>query len=764
MAKFTVDTQLFRELGEFLVGRESTALVELIKNAYDADSRIVIVDGSDLHDPENGKIEIRDNGTGMTEEEFENGFLRIATRAKTEGEKRSLFFKRRFTGEKGIGRLALHKLARRVEIHTFKWNSNSPTGPHFPINEQGIRAKIDWDLVEAQRTLDQIENVNAVSVEMLNSGGNQIEAGTRIVLTKLRKSWTEKDISNFHDDVATLVPPKVLVNEIPNSVLSKSLIFKTPRFRDSSSSISDNFAIELLGNLAYSESLHASEIESANWILEIECNGSTRTTRYQIAPTRNQIEKYPESEHRTFDDPFPDDAPNISFQARILQKEKAVWAKRHQGIRVYMEGFRILPYGEPTNDWLNLNSEYATRGRGRFESLGDNYDSIIDHDEKAKLVSQSNAAYFGAIFICHQDAPQLRMLVNREGFLPGPAMEFIRKCVRVGVDLLVRLKYSATKSVKSVRRLEANEQLVATINSDVRETPSAWIIREQVRDTRDAIASARTAVNSGNIIATKLELDLSRKHITNTEERINEIAAEASILRVLASIGTELAAFVHEINGLLEMAAGLDQHLNRILSTPGLNQQTRSKLISVRNIVRDLRQSLEYHAVFLVDITSVDARRRRSRQVINSQFVAASRLFRNAAEKRGIEIDNRIDEELRSPAMFPAEFTALFTNLLSNAIKFAKENGQIRAWSKQSDNGVYIFVENVGEPVDLDNAERWFKPFQSTTSKVDATLGQGMGLGLTIARSILDEYGARIAFVKPSQGFDTAVEIVFPRG
>ena len=39
MARFTVDTNLFRELGELLVGRSSTALVELIKNAYDADAR-----------------------------------------------------------------------------------------------------------------------------------------------------------------------------------------------------------------------------------------------------------------------------------------------------------------------------------------------------------------------------------------------------------------------------------------------------------------------------------------------------------------------------------------------------------------------------------------------------------------------------------------------------------------------------------------------------------------------------------------------------
>ena len=83
MAKFTVDTQLFRELGELLVGRESTALVELIKNAYDADARAVVVLGENIDDPVNGQVYIEDNGIGMTLKEFENGFLRIATRVNS---------------------------------------------------------------------------------------------------------------------------------------------------------------------------------------------------------------------------------------------------------------------------------------------------------------------------------------------------------------------------------------------------------------------------------------------------------------------------------------------------------------------------------------------------------------------------------------------------------------------------------------------------------------------------------------------------------
>src|SRR5205085_10805680 len=125
MAKFTVDTHLFRELGELLVGRDSTALVELIKNAYDADAIEVTVYGEALNDHERGFIKIGDTGIGMTEKEFIDGFLRIASRFKEEGTRFSKIYNRRYTGAKGVGRLAAHKLASLLEIHSVSSQTNS---------------------------------------------------------------------------------------------------------------------------------------------------------------------------------------------------------------------------------------------------------------------------------------------------------------------------------------------------------------------------------------------------------------------------------------------------------------------------------------------------------------------------------------------------------------------------------------------------------------------------------------------------------------
>ena len=113
--------------------------------------------------------------------------------------------------------------------------------------------------------------------------------------------------------------------------------------------------------------------------------------------------------------------------------------------------------------------------------------------------------------------------------------------------------------------------------------------------------------------------------------------------------------------------------------------------------------------------------------------------------------------------MFPAELTAVFTNLLSNAVKAAGQEGRILASARSDDDGtVHVAIQNTGTRVDLASAETWFRPFESTTAKVDPVLGQGMGLGLPITRRMLDDYGAEIAFVSPDSGFATAVKFTFP--
>src|SRR6185436_16377948 len=89
--KFTVDSALLRELGERLVGKPHIALGELIKNAYDADAtfaEIVFEPNKALRGRKKkkgrGEIIVRDDGHGMTFDDFRDFWMRIGTTHKSQ--------------------------------------------------------------------------------------------------------------------------------------------------------------------------------------------------------------------------------------------------------------------------------------------------------------------------------------------------------------------------------------------------------------------------------------------------------------------------------------------------------------------------------------------------------------------------------------------------------------------------------------------------------------------------------------------------------
>src|SRR3990167_2128447 len=113
---FTVDSALLSELGEKLVETAHIALVELVKNAYDADATLVTVKivPHRRHGPE---VHVIDNGSGMTYRDVENYWMRIATTHKQDYQVSQRYGRPR-TGSKGIGRFSCRRLGTRLELLT----------------------------------------------------------------------------------------------------------------------------------------------------------------------------------------------------------------------------------------------------------------------------------------------------------------------------------------------------------------------------------------------------------------------------------------------------------------------------------------------------------------------------------------------------------------------------------------------------------------------------------------------------------------------
>lgn len=762
---FTVDTHLFRELGEFLVGRDSTALVELIKNAYDADAVEIYVHAEDLATPTQAKIVIRDDGLGMTQDQFRAGFLRIASRLKETGDRRSLRYKRRFTGAKGIGRLAAHKLARYLEIDSV---ANDPKTDELV---ERIEATIDWEKVESATTLADIPKD---AIKLKGSPPTKTsKPGTTITLTRLRRKWTPKDLVKFVTESQATTPPTILVEELPKSVLSEPALFKVPLKESTRAGTRKDpgWKLHLTGDFDVGDVYWRALAEQATWVLEIDGTQPT-VIKYAIAPTRRKMKEQPDLDPFTAEHPMKK-AERLApaFQARIMIREGTIgagqpaavrtWIQETHGVRVYMEGFRVLPYGEPGDDWLELDRAYAERSRELRDALSASLHAGAESDEDQGLSLLPNRAYLGGVFLTHAEGGSLDMLVNREGFVPDPEFRQLQDLVRSGVHLATRVRAAANSEDRRKRR----EERAAAEPPSSPELPKSGTATQRIRGVIDQgtklLKDAREALAAGNTNAAAKQVTRLDDLFRDAPSAGQELADEQAMMRVLASLGAQTSGFVHEIHGLLGLVEAQEKAIAAIRNDIE-SSKAATKLGFVASQLGELRRSLERQASYLTEIVSPDRRRRRSRQDLKARFEAASRLLSPAAEKRDVEIRNRIPEELRSPPMFSAEVVAVFTNLLTNAIKAAGHDGVIVATGREASNGtVTIRVENTGKRVAVGTSEKWFKPFVSTSTESDPVLGVGMGLGLTITRRILDEYSATIRFVEPSGQYSTAVEIRF---
>ncbi len=345
------------------------------------------------------------------------------------------------------------------------------------------------------------------------------------------------------------------------------------------------------------------------------------------------------------------------------------------------------------------------------------------------------------------------MLVNREGFVPSDAFDSLSQTMGVCIDLATRTRAAASLHRREERR--TGRQVNAKTKSG---GASPDELADRVERMSSLVTDARVHLKQGDVAQAVADVTKASDIVTEISAITIDLASEQAMLRVLASLGTQMSAFIHEVNGLLALAEQIEPMLaSELKSRPGVTK--------IRNTMIELRRGLERQASYLLDVVTQDARRRRSAQNLSARFDSACSLVSLAAARNGIEIRNEISEELKTLPMFRAELTTILGNLLTNAIKNAGESGEVLAEAELDDeSNLHITVQNTGVAVDLATSERWFDPFESTTVEVDAALGQGMGLGLPITRTMLLDYGGHISFVQPSAGYSTAVEIVLPRG
>ena len=203
--------RLIKTIGEELISSDIVATLELVKNSYDADASIIVIEfNGRVVIEKDGKKEIRkiikegssvqvyDDGTGMTLDTIKEAWMEPATISK-KGSIKSEGKKRRYTGEKGIGRFSSAKLSSALEIITrFK-------------NDNEVVAKFNWkDFENIDLYLDEVKcswEVRA-PVEFAKT-----KHGTKLVLNDLNSDWDEEKIRQLRITLQRLINPVAPVTD-----------------------------------------------------------------------------------------------------------------------------------------------------------------------------------------------------------------------------------------------------------------------------------------------------------------------------------------------------------------------------------------------------------------------------------------------------------------------------------------------------------------------------------------------------------------------
>lgn len=725
---FTVSSELLRELGERLVGKSHIALAELVKNSYDADARKVEI----RLFPD--RIEISDNGHGMSFDEFRSFWMRVGTSHKQQ-QQVSRVFQRPLTGSKGVGRLAVQFLAREIEIRTVAESNSSIE----------LDAWVDWDRSVRAGDLTQAEALY-LEIPRKESFPGGSTHGTTIVLTKLNQAWTTENIVGLAREIWSLQPPFRTNPRVQTDAAKEFLVDlqsddpqKVEEFQNRMGAYLGLWDARLVGELVDSTFGH-SERPTGTVKLSLEFANLPGTAILRTYEIENCFLSFTTFEIRVF---------SLTGRQRsgVRVGEARNYFKRFGGIHIYDAGFH-LPYYGPETDWLGIEMDHSHR---LSESK-----LLPSHLQISKGLNNlpTTSRLFGVVHVdtalersrAVRSAPEgrppehLEIQVTRDRLIDNRALSSLTNVVRWSLDY-----YAMEQTKRKLAEAEAK-----------RSTEPA---QEKVARVETVLDQFRGEIPKKVFAALSEQL----KEATDATETEAELGAQRiGLLAPLATAGMSVLAYEHEVQRQFQILQGIASSLKRIAlrdtrfrnELEALGTRIDAWIARARGI-----RSLFSH---LTDRDSNEKRQRfKARYLLELVKDQVSLLTRD------MPITTKdIDPTLYLPEGGFSEWSALFQNVLLNAVNalLGSDDKLIAARSVKTGADRRILIEDTGAGVDLDSAMELFEPFvrklQLSPERRALGLG-GTGLGLTIVRMIADNTGCRVSFVKPSPGFSTCFELAW---
>lgn len=720
--RFSVDAGIINRLGKELVGRHETAVSELVKNAYDADAKNVNLIFKDALNM-GGTLIIDDDGVGMNREELINGFMRLSSSNKIHNP-RSTKYTRTRAGRKGIGRFATQRLGDKLTIITQKSNLAN-----------ALKVTIDWNKFETDKDLASISN----SIEIIPK---EKEEGTTLIVEGLREGWSDSTIKRVYRYTSDLLQPFPLSKEGKEKVENKlDPGFKSSYYRNTESEenlIIDEEEAFLKYALAEIEgfvledgqgcwSLKSEKLDFPEEVFLIGKNKDLPESKFQFIKGIHFKCHY-----------FLYDASLIPTQTMTFIREVA---NERGGIRIYRNGFRVLPYGEKLNDWLGLDDSTARR--------------VI-------LSSHRNINFFGFVEITDKSGLLFDETSSREGLFDNEPFQelvgFVQRSILNAVLKIADLRgRKATTGQKNWFKPEKTSEKVDNAIKKIKE------IFEEESNSKNDSQSSNSSDKKQKFEEAFEEFKQAREQEYVENQKLIE---ELNMLRVLAGLGLVIGEFVHEVKRFL----------------PGFDTDTKF----LKKAVKDYSEALNRVERLEINIKSFTAytsyfdraiSRNVFRELVPIELRNAVNDFwdnvKKDIERSGIIFHQPIYNgfDLYTIPMHPSEWASILFNFYTNSKKAIRRKGvkgEILIKCGSDGDNVYMEFSDNGDGISKENEEQIFNAFFTTSGisghkDPEAESLTGTGLGLKILKDIIESYDGSIYVSIPEKNFSTTIRIEIPK-
>ena len=698
--KYKFDVSAYRLLGRELITDRITALFELVKNCYDANSTEVIVEFFNVNPrSDKSRIVIRDNGIGMTFEDVRDKWMVIGTSSKRKSQTSPAPFNRKVTGRKGVGRFAVDKLGAILLLKTKKAN-----------NAQMLCLETDWSAYEneenRQLTIDfsgenklftDIEN--RYWFEDVDNNGQ----GTVLDITFLNDVWTENDITRAYKELSKLIMPS-LSQEYPFSIY-----INAPQYPEY-----QNKKIESLA------------IEEATLKVELDFDEAANTQE-TLEISNNQLIRKSIS------------APPCGLLRMTVyyydQKAKSQFKKTTNtiidGLKVYRDGVIATPFAEYTAD-QNAQKDLLGIDKRRYSGF---FDKLSTRD------------ILGWIDISAERNPNIIDATNRQDFVDNEAWQELKKFV---IKQISKIE-TYLKVKKDDVRIKTESQF-----TDAKDDISK--LRKEINTTISNIPEIPTPLKE-KLVQIEKNLQKTQASVNKSYKEYQDLKTETkqkeNLFFSLVSLQTYAAMLSHITRTSLGQIKRDAEFLHKHFPDPQFNNEYLRFSTHIFDEMNRLDKAVDFMLQYAKDdqnFEDLDIK-----QIIENQMF---NIYSDIFDKEHITPIVEINKEL-SLYYNQKSFEDVFNNFISNSIKAlsANQGEKIIKCSVivEKDKFILYFSDN-GCGIEEKDRDKVFDVFFTTTAEQG-----GAGLGLFINKSRIESINGQIELVKNElKPTGTTFRIEFP--